>query len=134
MLREQQAIDAKAAMPNVPVRASSVDSKPLAVPVARTVVSKTPPAPRAGPEDHNMHPLGNRVRVRRGDSLWRIAKRYLGRGNNWPKIAAVNPELADPNRIRAGQLLRLPPHERPARRCRDVGGLYANHTWNGDRA
>lgn len=48
------------------------------------------------------------VRVEPGDSLWKLAGRYLGDGNQWKKIAAANPELDDPNRIVAGQQLRLP--------------------------
>jgi len=51
---------------------------------------------------------GNTVRVERGDTLWKIAARHLGDGRAWPRIAAANPELKDPNRIQAGQTLRLP--------------------------
>jgi nucleoid-associated protein YgaU len=45
-----------------------------------------------------------------GDSLWEIAARHLGDGNQWRDIAALNPQLSDPNRIYAGQDLRLPAH------------------------
>ena len=51
------------------------------------------------------------VRVRRGDTLWKIAERHLGSGNDWGKIAAANPELTNPNRILVGQELRLPAAE-----------------------
>ena len=43
-----------------------------------------------------------------GGSLWKIASRYLGDGNQWREIATANPELTNPNLIRAGQQLRLP--------------------------
>ena len=57
--------------------------------------------------DHFAEPE-NTVRVERGDTLWKIAERRLGDGKAWPKIAEANPELKDPNRIQAGQTLRLP--------------------------
>lgn len=48
------------------------------------------------------------IRVRRGDSLWKLAARYLGNGAKWHAIAAANPGLKDPNRIRAGEDIRMP--------------------------
>jgi nucleoid-associated protein YgaU len=48
------------------------------------------------------------VSVERGDSLWKLAKQNLGRGNRWPELLAVNPRIADPNHIRAGAQLNLP--------------------------
>jgi nucleoid-associated protein YgaU len=48
------------------------------------------------------------VRVRRGDSLWKLAQRYLGDGSQWREIFAVNPQLTNPNLIRVGELLALP--------------------------
>ncbi|MBI2818983.1 MAG: LysM peptidoglycan-binding domain-containing protein, partial [Acidobacteria bacterium] len=48
------------------------------------------------------------VRVSSGDSLWKIARRYLGDGNQWREIASANPEIADPNLIQVGQQIRLP--------------------------
>lgn len=48
------------------------------------------------------------VRVRRGDTLWKIAERHLGSGKDWGRIAAANPELTDPDQIQIGQQLRLP--------------------------
>ena len=52
-----------------------------------------------------------RVRVERGDSLWKLARRHLGDGNEWQKIASANPQLADPNLLRIGQEIHLPPQE-----------------------
>jgi len=48
------------------------------------------------------------VRVNNGDSLWKLASRYLGDGNQWRLIASANPEIANPDRILAGQQIRLP--------------------------
>ncbi len=48
-------------------------------------------------------------RVRRGDTLWSIARTSLGRGARYREIVALNPRsLRNPNLIRRGQRLRLP--------------------------
>src|SRR5271165_7061940 len=49
-----------------------------------------------------------RVKIAPGDSLWKLAVRYFGSGFRWKKLAALNPQLADPNRIRAGEWVRIP--------------------------
>ncbi len=52
---------------------------------------------------------GHTLRARPGDSLWRIAKRELGAGASWTQIFALNrTEILDPNRIAAGQVLKMP--------------------------
>lgn len=48
-------------------------------------------------------------RVERGDYLGHIADRYLGDFDGYREIAALN-KVRDPDRIRPGQLLRLPEH------------------------
>jgi LysM repeat protein len=48
------------------------------------------------------------LKVRKGDTLWKLAKAYLGRSSAWPCLAAANPSLSDPNRIYEGQNLILP--------------------------
>lgn len=45
--------------------------------------------------------------VKKGDSLWRIAQKQLGKGNRYKEIAALN-GLSDPNKIRVGQILKIP--------------------------
>lgn len=45
--------------------------------------------------------------VRKGESLWGIAARFLGDGHRWTEIAAANPKL-DPKRLRAGARLVIP--------------------------
>jgi nucleoid-associated protein YgaU len=51
-------------------------------------------------------PLG--IKIRRGDTLWKIAQLEFGRGTAWTCIAGANPQLRNANRILAGQELNLP--------------------------
>lgn len=47
--------------------------------------------------------------VKKGDSLWNIAKRYLGTGSRYPEIYNLNRDkIRDPNRIQIGQVLKMP--------------------------
>jgi LysM repeat protein len=50
----------------------------------------------------------NTIKVRKGDTLWTLAKSNLGRSSAWPCLAAANSSLRDPNRIYEGQVLVLP--------------------------
>jgi nucleoid-associated protein YgaU len=51
---------------------------------------------------------GAGIRVRAGDTLWRLARKYLGRGEDWKLLAAANPQVSDPTRMRPGTWVRLP--------------------------
>lgn len=55
-------------------------------------------------------PLPKTYTVRPGDSLWIIAKKILGNGARWREIYALNKSTIgpDPNKIKPGQVLRLP--------------------------
>jgi len=47
--------------------------------------------------------------VVRGDNLWNLARRYLGSGQRYPEIFALNrDQIQHPNLIFPGQVLRLP--------------------------
>lgn len=52
-------------------------------------------------------PTGRTYTVKRGDTLSRIAQRQLGSYKRYTEIARLN-GIRDPNRIRPGQVLRLP--------------------------
>jgi len=45
--------------------------------------------------------------VRRGDTLWSIAKRVYGDGKRWRDIASAN-GISNPRRLRVGQSLVIP--------------------------
>lgn len=46
-------------------------------------------------------------KVKRGDTLWAIAKKYYGSGAKYTKIATAN-KLKNPNLIKVGQKLKIP--------------------------
>jgi nucleoid-associated protein YgaU len=52
---------------------------------------------------------GHTYTVQSGDTLWGIAETHLGGGPRWTRIMALNAiDLQDPNRIRAGAVLKMP--------------------------
>jgi nucleoid-associated protein YgaU len=47
--------------------------------------------------------------IEKGDTLWAIAKKYLGDGNKYPEIFEANKEvIKDPDLIYPGQKIRIP--------------------------
>lgn len=46
--------------------------------------------------------------VVKGDTLWGIAKKYLGDGAKYPEIVKANPQIKNPNLIIVGQVIRIP--------------------------
>jgi nucleoid-associated protein YgaU len=53
-------------------------------------------------------PQNMRVRVERGDSLWKLSQVQFGDGRGWSCIAQANPELQNANLILPGQVLTIP--------------------------
>jgi len=70
---------------------------------------QTPPAPE--PTSRPDNPAAGagtvRIRVQRGDTLWNLARKYLGHGRNWTLLVATNPQLAVPTRLQIGAWVRL---------------------------
>ncbi|HCD31850.1 MAG TPA: hypothetical protein DER01_05540 [Phycisphaerales bacterium] len=69
-----------------------------------TYVQPSAPAPAPVPTPA----AGSAVHVvAKGDTLWRIAKKYYGNGKRWVDIANAN-NVSDPNRIYVGMKLTIP--------------------------
>jgi len=65
---------------------------------------------RVGDSGHSATPTGRRYRVRRGDTLYRIARKMLGNPSRWKEIYDRNRAVIgkDPLRLKPGMLLMLP--------------------------
>ncbi len=48
------------------------------------------------------------VTVKKGDTLWSMAREHLGRGTAWKCLAEANPELGEPEQLQIGAQVRLP--------------------------
>ena len=53
-------------------------------------------------------PPGTQLIVHKGDTLWSLAREQLGCGGAWPRLAAANPEVTNPNQLQIGARLRIP--------------------------
>ncbi|HYA65036.1 MAG TPA: LysM domain-containing protein, partial [Candidatus Sulfotelmatobacter sp.] len=51
--------------------------------------------------------------VKRGDTLWALARSHLGRSSAWRCLARANPQVSDYTRLTVGMPLRLPTGEMP---------------------
>ena len=73
--------------------------------------------------------------VRAGDCLWSIAEKYYGSGAQYKRLAAANPEIANPNLIYPGQVLTIPPADDlpAANPDSDSAALADRLTWDGER-
>lgn len=76
--------------------------KPIEAPKRKIAIPQTKRTTVSNPESPNA------VRVKRGDSLWKLAVEYFGTGLRWRAIAAMNPNISNPDRVRVGELVRLP--------------------------
>jgi nucleoid-associated protein YgaU len=68
--------------------------------VAKVEEELETPEPAAEPVFHT---------VVKGDTLWKISEKYLGKGARYTEIFEANrPMLSDPDKIYPGQMLRIP--------------------------
>lgn len=55
-------------------------------------------------------PVAQTYTVEKGDTLSGIAKQFYGKASGWPQIFEANrDQLDDPDRIKPGQVLKIPP-------------------------
>ena len=85
---------------NVQSAVTSIPSNPTARADFNKTVSQT-----SSPVDESTNYI-----VQNGDSLSKIAKRFYGNANARKAIFEVNrDQLSDPDRIKVGQILKIPP-------------------------
>lgn len=51
------------------------------------------------------------ITVQKGDSLWSLARKYLGRGSSWIYLAQANPQIVDFTHLAIGTTVQLPSQE-----------------------
>jgi nucleoid-associated protein YgaU len=62
------------------------------------------------PEARKVEPVSTpgTIEVRKGDSLWSLAREYCGRGSAWSCLASANPQIVDYTHLMVGGVLQVP--------------------------
>ena len=101
----------------VPVVPSSAPAhRPAAPPPRVSPFSPRPTMPTYASSAPNVNPSTlvpgrefQQLKVQPGDSLWRMARRYLGDGARWQELLSLNPSLAThPDALAAGSTVIVP--------------------------
>lgn len=82
----------------IPTTAQPVTTETASPNAAPPMMSTTPNLSTIGEKKHT---------VRRGETLFSIAKASYGSGKEWKKIAAANPGLS-PSKLKVGQVIAMP--------------------------
>jgi nucleoid-associated protein YgaU len=85
-------------MAPMPVVTTSTPAPMPVIAAPDTVTTQTPIASAAG---------GSSYTVKKGDTLYRLAKDHYGDGKQWQRIVSANPGLT-PQSLRIGQTLIIP--------------------------
>ncbi|GAA2399863.1 hypothetical protein GCM10010191_03790 [Actinomadura vinacea] len=109
-------------MTSTPAHATSAAPETKGPAAPASVATKQAPLhetrPATSRQEQSKQPRFRTRIVKRGDTLWAIARREYGSGTRYPKIFKASrrltqpedlPPLTDPDRIYPGQKLRLPP-------------------------
>jgi nucleoid-associated protein YgaU len=106
-LQPRPAVPLGSIAPPVPMHLGTRELPP-AIPFHSARTSTIPQADKLAPPIPTVMQVPAPIRVQTGDTLWTLARKYLGRGTDWALLAARNPQVADPARLRVGSLLNLP--------------------------
>ena len=94
---------------SLPPLAKSLPTGSAVASGAAVSVAAVAGTPRAVSATGSKSGHGYYVKVRRGDSLWKLAKRHYGDGRKWTRILKANRKrVGDPDLIRPGRRLYLP--------------------------
>jgi nucleoid-associated protein YgaU len=88
-------------LPHSPTKRRSAPrgNRPVSLPIDGRVGNRE--SPGAGSTGYQM------VTVKQGDSLWRLARQYRGRGSRWRALLKANPWIRNPNYLRTGSQMRI---------------------------
>lgn len=75
--------------------------------IGRTATRPSPKPPSKS-KPSARPPQTRTVTVKKGDTLFELAVKYLGSGPRWKEIAKLN-KISDPRKLKVGQKLRIPP-------------------------
>lgn len=78
-----------------------VDGPPESLPLGCILLVPEKTDFRAGPSIRT-------ITVKRGDSLWTLAREHLGHASEWTRLARANPQISDYTRLAIGTHLVLP--------------------------
>lgn len=94
------------AKPKPPVSKQLAPKFKLLAPSRAAAILTVPSIPHLPPAISSSSTV---ITIKRGDSLWKLAKQNLGSGIRWRELLSANPSIHNPNLIRAGSQLVLPP-------------------------
>jgi nucleoid-associated protein YgaU len=102
--------------PVAPLRAPSSAARPVPVAPSPAPPHRSATPPRMSPFSPPVNPSTRvpsrefqQLQVRPGDSLWGMARRYLGDGARWQELLSLNPDLAThPDSLATGSTVIVP--------------------------
>jgi nucleoid-associated protein YgaU len=104
----RHAAQARSFAPPPTLRAAPADVAPAPLPRAQSSSIHQSGELAVAPPIRAQDERGRSVRVQAGDTLWVLARKYLGRATDWSLLAARNPQVTAPTRLQVGTLLLLP--------------------------
>jgi nucleoid-associated protein YgaU len=104
------AVSRPIASPSLPAPATNGAPTPVPSVVAPSAPIPAPPgfAPHTSLIVPPAERSSNTLLIQPGDSLWKLARRRLGKGSRWSEFLATNPSITDPALIQPGTVLVVP--------------------------